>query len=695
MTEEMLELEVLRRQYPLGQLTLENKDGRLWKRRMEESESYFKTYSAEWEPNRQMLANFRRMIEEFGTYVALAYPIVQNFISDMYFRNPDPFIQDKSGNRDLSKILSDVARSVHAECDTEREMRDGFMDQTWAGFGVIASSFSQKPDDAGDDIHEETGEIDAEGQPIKEKVGIVEPNEQKVLIYRISPWRNRFDPKGRRWDMSDHRYWAFDGWEYLADLIRDPSLTDDDRARLLAYHSRGATAFSCEEPESAGTGYVEMDPEFIRVATRTIWSRRDHKIYKMPFGASFTFTPRPWDEEWLRMDMYPIRYMPRCRVPEDQKNTEGFIGQPDLTRIRPHIENINKAQGLLVNSLGNVIDVYAARKGVLTGMEMSRVEDGGRRFRVMQFDESALAKYPAQQADERTKWDDIIHLLPTGDTKDLQHMAFIDHEFGLIQQIIGQGPADRGGVPDSESATQSLGQQQGMARRMSTNRSDAGKHYNAVTKLIFIIIQARHTLPLRYQTTTAFNEKAWQTFVDPVGTLKNIDLHFDYATGSTEAQTREESFKMRERMATILMPIFQAQQNWRMVLKVAQELIEPLNIIGAEQFFNDEASAIVMQLLTILRGLGKGKIGDMELTADNEKIIAQIPELIASLAKALLTPQQLAEVEAMVAGVDKPTDGQQDVGSLPAAATAGEEAAADGRSAAGAGIIGGIASVGQ
>lgn len=693
--DETMELDALRKQYPLGLLDLDTRDGRRWNRRMEESENYFKRYSRQWEVNRALLCDFTKMIEAFGTYVAIAYPIIDNFIADMYYRNPKAYLQDKDGDRDMGRIVTDVINSVHQECDSEREMRDAFQDQTWAGLGVIAGSFMQKPANAGEPIMED-GEPDEFGRSEPRDSGeIVEPTEQKVLIQRLSPWRNRFDPKGRRWDMSDHRYWAYDSFEYLGPLMRDPRLSNDDKARLIAYYGKGGAAFSADAPEegeSSISGASETDPEFIRVCMRTIWSRPDHTVYRMPYGASFTFTPQPWDEEWARVDMFPIRYMPRKRIPEDQKNTEGFIALPDLTLIRPHIENINKMQGLLVRGLEHVLDVYVTVKGALEGVAAGKMEQAGRMFSVIQFDPDALKKFPSMQETNTLKVSDIMHLLPTGDTEDMQHMAAIDHEFSLIAQIMGQGPADRGGVQPAATATESLGEQQGIARRMSSNRNDGGKHYNAVTRIIFIIIQARHTLPLRYQQTTAFNQKVWSTFVDPVGVLKNVDLHFDYATGSTEARTRDQEFALRERMANILMPVFQAQQNWRMVMKVAEELIEPLDILNAEQFFSDQARELVTQLLTILRGLGNGAIAGEELTADNAAVIQQIPELIAQLAQVILTPDQLAQVEAIVQGAQEPEGGGGGTGSLQKPPTPGEASAAAGAAgSAAAGSVGGMA----
>jgi len=710
--EDFAALHELQQRYPLT-VQLDTPQGRMWKRRMDDSEYYFKRYSRKWEANRRLLCDFEHMIAEFGTYVAIAPAILANFVSDIYFRNPDPFVQDKNGDKDLSRILTDVFRSIHAENNTEDENRQVLQDHWWAGFGGVIGSFIQKPDDAGDPVMEEsgeqdeqgqpimrpamahTGELDATGQPVMMPTGeTVEPKEQKIVIHRISPWKCRFDPKGRRWDMSDHRWWAYDDVAYLGSLMRDPSLSPDDKARLMAYYGQGGAAFSVdggEDPEST-TGRIETDPEFIRVAMRHIWSRPDHMIYRQPFGASFTFTPRPWDEEWERKDEYPYHYWPAPnRIPEDKKNTEGFIGLPYLELIGQHVKNINKAQGLLQSGLEHVVDIYVTLQGILDGVKMEKMTGPGRMFNVIQVDPKALAKYPSNQ-DDKIRMDELFSLLKTGDTKDLQHMATIAHEFNLIAQILGQGPADRGGVAPSETATDSLGIQQGIARRMSANRNDAGKHYNAETRMMFIITQARRTLPIRYQMTGPFNEKAWATFTDPRGTLKDADLHFEYATGSTEPQTREQAFALRERAATILMPIFQAMQDTRQMMDVAKMLIEPLNILGADAFFDDQLSQLVMQLLAIFRALAMPPGHENAVTADNAQVMKQIPELCMQIAQLVLTPTQLAQVEATVQGVEMPDGAAGGSGSLPKAPTPGEASAEAGaRGSAAAGAQGGIA----
>ena len=53
------ELEAFRSAYPLRSLDMETTQGRRWKRRMEDSETYFTRYSRNWTANRAMLMRYR------------------------------------------------------------------------------------------------------------------------------------------------------------------------------------------------------------------------------------------------------------------------------------------------------------------------------------------------------------------------------------------------------------------------------------------------------------------------------------------------------------------------------------------------------------------------------------------------------------------------------------------------------------
>jgi hypothetical protein len=635
------DMERLERQYELGELRLDTPEGVRWKNRMEASESYFKDYTTRfgWRENQELLSGFGQLMKKYGTYVALPYAITANWVADTYYRNPDPLIQDRGGNRDLGRILSDVAKAIHAETDSERKMKDALGDQSWAGFGCMWASFVQQADYNPEAFDHSTGEM-----------GAYEAKKQRVVLKRISPWRIRFDPKGRDWDLSDHGYVAIDYERSLASLMRDPKLSDDDKRRLMTFHRSGAF-FSQYAPQqvrfATETSYTEDDPEHVPVYIRQIWSRHDHMVYDMPLGASFTFEPREWDPEFAEADVFPLHYMAKNREPEDESSLCGFIGIPDLTLIRPHIYAIQKLEALFLAANQHVINKYLMPKGALGETEKTKLGDGVKQFTVVEWDPSALAAFPVEMR-EKIGSDDILKLVKQGELKELHHLEGIRHELDMIAQIIGQGGADRGGLSEADSATESLGMQQGLARRRSNAIHVNGKHYNAVTKLIFLILKARQTLPIRYaMTSRRFNERVWAEF--NADTLKDLDLHFDYAVGSSELRTREEEFALRERMATVLLPVLQARGDTRLMMKLAGDLCEVLNVNGWEEYFNDTLIDTMKQLVALQQAIGKGLI-----PADDPRVAARMMELITIAATETLTEQDLKEVVASSANAPQP-----------------------------------------
>jgi hypothetical protein len=665
------ELEKLEAEYPLGTLQLSTIEGQRWRRRMDESQAYYNEYSGRfgWAENQILLSDFRALEEKYGTYVALPNAIAQNFVADTYFRNPDPLIQDKGGNRDLSKILSDVLRSIHQEVDSERKMKDALTDQWWAGFGCVWASFRQESYEA--------PVVDDFGQPAGSETV---PTKQQVLLKQLSPYQIRFDPKGRDWDLSDHRYVAVEYIRSLAASMRDPRLSEEDKRRVMASFSSGNIETTYETATSnISTG--EDDPEFIQLKFWQIWDRTTKKVYDLPMGAQFTLSPQDWPEEFAEADVFPLRYMPANREAQDQGGKRGFIGIPYLTLIRPHIYAIQKLEALFLAANQHVINKYLMPKGALDEAAKNKLADGTKQFAVVEWDSDALNAFPAEMRD-KFRSDEILQLVKQGDLKELHHLEGIRHEMDLIAQIVGQASGDRGGLSKAKTATESMGMQRGLERRRSNAIHVNGKHYNAVTKLFFLILKQRQTLPIRYQMTTNYNEQVWAEF--NADALKDLDLHFDYATGSSEPRTREEEFALRERMAAQLLPVLQANGDVRGMRMIARDLTEVLNIKESEKYFNDELVDAMKELVALQNALGKGLVDP-----GNPQVAARQMELIAIAAQATLTERDLAEVAASAANMAPPSPSGQ--GSLPAAPSPGAQAhtAAAGAGSAAAGVIGG------
>lgn len=650
--------------YPLGALDMSNPDGRLWRDRMRASEAYFADYSWDWEENLELLSDVRSLAKKYGDYVMLAPAIVENLISDIYYRNPDPLIQDKGGNRDISKMVTDVAKSIHDDAHTERKMQDALHDQAWAGFGLPWVSFRQYADVYDDQI-------------------IV--RDQKVIVKLISPWDARFDPRGREWDMSDHAYAAFRFYPTLSAVMRWEWLGGDDRRRMMAWNGNGART-----PKIFGEASVdyyatqsnnETDPDFIQVPMWSIWDRTKKLVNYQPDGASFVLSPQPWPEEFAYADCFPCVYMAKNRVPRNQRGDRGgFVGDPDIRRIKPHLFTIQRLESLFVSANQHTITKYMTVKGSLEANEKQKLSSDAQ-FQVIEWDPAALDAFPAQMRD-KLKVTDILTMVPQSEWAEARHLVGIKHEMDMIAQIIGQSSGDRGGMPVTETATDSSIINARLQRRTSTLRHEAGRHYKQLTKLMFLVMKQRLDLPLQYQMTTKYNKKVWATF--SADKLRELDLHFDYAVGSNESRTRDQEFTLRERMATALLPSMQASGDVRGMKWVARQLVDVLNVYGAEEYFNDGVIELLKELAVIMHGVQNGKLNPADSAVVNRQV-----ELISQVMNEMLGADDLQDAMAQNSGTPSPekTGGA----SLPKGKTPGQmsfEAGAAGDAAAGA--IGGM-----
>lgn len=662
-------MEALRARYQLGTLPMSTDDGKRWQRRMAASESYYNDYSWDWAENQQLLCDVREMARKYGgpaggSYVMMAHSVQQNFIASTYFRNPDPIIEDKGGNKDLSRTLSDVAKAILAETHSERKMKEGLEDRWWAGFGLEWVSFRQVDTELAD--------------------GSLKALKQHVLLKRMSPYRVRFDPAGREWDMSDHTYAAVLYYPTLQQLMDDRRFNDDDRRRVMASYQRGVDGdanFDWSDARATTmTGQIEDDPAYIRVPTWQIWAKPEKKIYNQLHHTQFTLTPLDWPEEFAEDDCFPFVYMPSSREPEDKDSKRGFIGIPYLREIKTHLYAINRLESQFVAANQSAIFKYWQIKGVLDKVAQEVLANDKQKATI-EIDPSALEAYPTFTRDG-FKFKDVFGLIEQPDLKELRHLEGIKHEMDMIAQIIGQAPGDRGGMPDSKTATDSIIVNKRLQVREDTHKAEAGGFFKQLLKLIFLVVKHRQELPIHYQMTTPnYDQKVWSKF--NADTIRDLDLHYDYAVGSNENQTREEKFALRERVAQTALPFMQASGDLRDQMKIIRDLVETIDPT-AGQYFQDDVQDLMAQLIAIQYGIAKGQINPADPAIAEKQV-----NLISMLGSRLLTHDKMAQIVTQSAG--QPDQGPtQGMGSMAKAPTPGQsDYQAGAQGAANAGMGGG------
>lgn len=652
-------------QYALDGLSMSTPDGILWENRGQAMDAYFDDYSWDWEENLQLLTDVREMAQRYGDYMMIAYAINQNFVADTYYRNPDPLLQDKRGDRDLSRMVTDVAASVHAQANSERKMQNGLQDQFWAGFGLVTTSMATKVDDG-------------DGEEW-----------QQIVVKSLSPWKARFDPRGREWDLSDHKHFTYQIEPSLSQVMAWPWLSEDDRRRIIAWNRAGQrddsgrldsySAQRIDWPLMADN--EETDPDIITVPIWMHWDRTKRLVYYRPAGARFALMPRPWDVQFAKKDVFPVVYMAKNREPENKRGTNGFIGIPDMRMIKPHLIAIRRLEALFLEANQHVIFKYLMPKGALIQQAQEKLSSDRQR-QILEWDPDALNAFSTEMRDKIMK-EGILSLIQQPDLKETRHLLGIKHEFDMIAQILGQASGDRGGMPVTETATDSRIVNERLNQRLSTLRHEAGKHYVALTRLIFLTMKEWQSLPIQYQMTTGYNEKVWAEF--SADTLRDLDLHFDFAVGSSEPKTRDQQFALHERFAALMLPILQASGDRRSQMKIARDMGDLLGIRNVDQYFNDAVIDLLKRLATLMYGVQGGQIDP----ADPRVVAEQIETLMQVLSE-MLTESDLADVMATVRNAPAPE--RQGEGSLPKAPTPGQQEYRNGAGEAAAGALGGMMS---
>ena len=651
--------------YPLETLSLSNDDGIRWESRHQASEAYFNDYSFDWEENLALLSDVQYMEATYGDYVMIAYPMIQNLIGDVYFKNPRPLITDKRGNRDLSRMVTDMVESIHNDADSESAMQDGLQDQSWSGISVVYAAMQEK-------VYQDVD-------------GSLVPEWQRIIVDSISPWDVRFDPRGRKRDMRDHAYVSILITPSLGKLMRWGWLSDDDRRRIIAWNRAGMVDNGIVGDQYAAqridwpsmTDQEETDPDIIQVPMWTHWDRTKKLVFFRPAGARFTLSPQPWPKVFADADIFPFVYRAKNRESKNKRGTNGFIGIPDLRLIKPNLLAIRRYRSLFLAANQHAVFKYLTPKGALNTEQLAKLGSDVQR-QVIEYDSTSLDAFPIELRTDPKVFGELLTLVPQPDLKETRHLVGIKLEFDLIAQILGQGSGERGGMPDTETATDSMIVNQRLNQRLATMRHEEGRGYKALTRRIVMILKGQQVLPISYQMTTAYNEKVWMQF--SADDLRELDLHFDYAVGSSEPRTREKEFELRERMAAILMPVLQARGDTRGMMKVARDLVDMLAIRDSEKYFNDVVLDLMKKLAMLFYGVQKG-----ELNPADQNVVNQQVELIGAIMNEMMTPEDLAAArsEQQNAPAPEPTG----TGSSPKALSPGQrsyEAGAAGSASAGA-----------
>ena len=688
--------------------------GEKWSERYATSDSYHKDNSWDWEENRKLLVDFRQATTRYGTYVAMGIAVLINFITDIYFRNPDVWIEDKNGDKDLGKQLSALFDGIHRDCKTERKMKEALFDAGWS-LGAVMIDFEQEDHEEHVPItHPVTGQpiVDDEGnvpQMQDDETGKQFPfaqvgedgqflqqtivDKQRIIERRIEPWRLRFDPDGIDPEFEDHKYLFVRFRRSLGQCMEDSRFTDEGKRKLIAWFAKtNADNFQNLNRLSyaiMGSGKGEEDPDFLMADLIEVWDRVNHQIVYLPEGANFSIGDHAWPKWLAEKDLFPVRVIGFVRAPGDESGLQGgFYPVPLMRLIKPQLYNINRLEALGIEGNTHVVNKYIAPAGLFSETEIAKLQTDKNRELITYDPKSLGPLFGSMGAGMTIGPNDIKSIFVPIDQgvqpKENKHIEMIEHELNVIAQILGQSSGDRGGLAESGSATEALGLQQRLQQRLSEQREEAAKHYNALTQLMYCALKSMQVLPMRYQMKGKYNQSEWSTF--SADQWEDLDLNFDYSTAPQEARTREQEQSLRQQAAQVVMPILQETGDIRTIKALVLWMLEPMQLDDEiAMMLGDNASGIAAQLLQINMAIQNG-----QMAASDMRVAALKQELESSLIQATISTSDINKVAQQGAGGGQP--GQQ-APAPPGHGTPASPARSSGQKAAAmaaAGTVGGM-----
>lgn len=668
--------------------------GKTWAPRIRRAERAYERAKSRfaWNELRRLYLAETKRATEWGSNVSMAWSVLQNLVADAFFKNPEPVILAMSGAReDEARELTDVGRTWHETANTEDNVMRARILCGLNGGAVIWVDEDAEYQDA-PALDEETGEqimdpvtgepwyeLGEDGEPLQEAV------RQEFPQILLDLHECLFDPDGSKWDLSSHKWIGRKYERSLKDFFDDPRFSDRAKAMLRAWSkSRRLKKNNWDHERDAN----ETDPGHIMIQCLAVWSMVEGKIFHVPPGADFhlegateeTRDGFPMPGFWKARRMYPAQFFGYNWAPPDEDGLEGFYPVPDLYLVKDQLKNLNRLEGLILNLCTQQTTKYLIQDGIVDNKVQRRIASDVPR-ELIPVDFIGIMKRLANQGVAMpTNLENLIVNLKTEQREQLvKHFEAFEHEVNLIRETLSQGPSQRGGVADSETATGQLQVGQALQRRLDIEAERTSFYIDGLTERYFLLLQNRQSLPIYYRASGA-SDQAFRPFL-ATQQFRNLKLAFRHRTGSARGIDRElQRVQLREAITNALPVVQDPVQIQVMLGKLFATFDDP----SLQDVFKNDLSGLAEQAAVVLQ---KVELGTMAI----DEAGPLMSELLHAFVNAHLTQGGIDRAVQKAAEMPGPPAGNPERrGSAAKPKTAGQVAFNTQAGLAGAGRVGGM-----
>ena len=595
-----------------------------WKARILRSKDFQKTHSKTWDRNEKLV---------FGIYddprkqsaVAYGWGLVQALATSIYIQNPDAIMEpyDKSRSFEQGAMWSSIMQYDLDMMDLKSIGNLGLIDNFVCGYFAALECVDTQMSLRNAD-----------------KNNYLVADSQMYSTRRIPPKDLLLDWQGTRIDLSDSRFLAAAWYPTVGDLNKKrddfPDLPSvEDLMKLPTAYPTDRKEYNKggqQKTDTQSQQREEQDPDFKTVCVWEVHDRINKKIYyvlddtfqeigSIDWPATFTYGQR---------DMFPVTLMAFHPV------TSGIYPKPEVDLIAPQLMILNLLDAIIYEDALTKWRKYITFSGLISQDKAAKIVDVGPANAIVEVDKDILAEI-ASQLSATGEMPDIQKLvMPLIDPSPKQDLIAVrDLVRQEINDIIGYGPPERGGMPSTRSAREAVAIKENLDKRLAKRADAVAEFYRLFGAKHFLLLQQtmevkRYARVFQFATGAEFKEYM----------REDIQGSFNYRVyaGTSGPQTTEQKRASELQLFQTLMPLIQA--GMIPPEPALLRLAENFQWVGVGQLLKNYIPEV--QRLAMLLEAIKTQPGQVPPNA--------LPEQAAKVVMSVLSPQQIQAIETGMQG---------------------------------------------
>jgi hypothetical protein len=423
-----------------------------WSSRLERGKRHQQENSKLWRENEKLIFGIDKEGDnEDDADLAYGWGLFKALETAIYVQDPDFYVESKfQANPDIARRLTDIIRTDVKDMDLKSTGGLMLLDTFVYGYGVGVEI-----------IKTDQGFVRFPSDDPLVREGLVEegdiaaiPKSQNYEIVRVHPKDILFDPKGTRLDLSDHGWVALAFYPTVASLQEDPSFTLPEKVDSLAESSQ-TTRNEKNEGTTGGRWpikSVETDPAFKTICVWEIWDKPNQKIVYMTDSGHHVIGQKKWpcSVQIGPRSLFPVTMMAM------HPNPKGFYPKAEVSLVRKQLDRLNRIEKEMDGYYRNRWRKHVAPASLLSNDTVSNFTDTSGAHSVILIEKDELDAFVGPTGNSAQL--DLARLVVQLPDPMVPQDYYIRKQ-GIeqdISQILGYGPSDRGGLPQTRSAREAV-----------------------------------------------------------------------------------------------------------------------------------------------------------------------------------------------------------------------------------------------